>query len=47
MWKLFRTKHPKQKNWSKILVEFEALTLDILVSVAMLIAYVHNLCSWL
>ena len=31
MWKLSKTKRPKQKNWSKILVALEILTLDILV----------------
>ena len=31
MWKLSKTKRPKQKNLSKILVALEILTLDILV----------------
>ena len=35
MWKLSRTKHPTQKNWSKILVALETSTLDILVRVVM------------
>ena len=54
MWKLFRTKHPKQKNWSKILEALDTLILDILVhmvtvtSQITLFLFIYLcMCAWL